>query len=200
MTGSGLDQDWTRRAGSARAFGDAADRCSWGAPARGSLGEGGPPRSKRDGPTSGPKTPSGGGWPQKAQRVEGVAEVGVAPIGAADAIGGASRGEGFKPTPRGLTGPIASKAEAPRFEPCPKGSSLKMRGVYGRHAQLRSPRERLVPFVASPAWRVRSAPGGWPRAKQTDPRPPPAPWRNRACCGSPPSSRGPAPWRQSCCP
>ena len=27
-----------------------------------------------------------GGWPQKAQRVQGVAEVGVAPIGAADAI------------------------------------------------------------------------------------------------------------------
>jgi hypothetical protein len=31
-----------------------------------------------------------GGWPQKAQRVEGVAGIGVAPIGAADAIGGAS--------------------------------------------------------------------------------------------------------------
>ena len=41
-----------------------------------------------------------GGWPQKAQGVEGVAEVCVAPIGAADAFGGALGGEGFEPMRR----------------------------------------------------------------------------------------------------
>ena len=37
------------------------------------------------------------GRPQNAQRIDGEAGIGVAPIGAADAIGGASGGEGFKP-------------------------------------------------------------------------------------------------------
>ena len=75
----------------------------------------------------------------------------VAPIGAADAIGGASRGEGFKPRHSGFAKPTASPAEAPRFEPCPKGYTLQVRGVYGRHARLRSWREPLVPFVATSA-------------------------------------------------
>jgi len=113
-----------------------------------------------------PKAPSGGGWPQKAQRVEGGAGIGVAPIGAADAIGGASRGEGCKPRPRTLAGPTASPAEPPRFEPCPKGSSQKIRGVYRRHARLRSRIKPLAPLVASSASRVRSAPGRWPQKAQ----------------------------------
>ena len=75
----------------------------------------------------------------------------VAPIGAADAIGGASRGEGCKPRPRTLAGPTASPAEPPRFEPCPKGSSQKIRGVYRRHARLRSRIKPLAPLVASSA-------------------------------------------------
>ena len=68
------------------------------------------------------KSPGGGGWPQKAQGVEGVAEVEVAPIGAADASTGAFGEEGSELRPRVLAGSTASPAETPRFEPCPKGA------------------------------------------------------------------------------
>ena len=63
-------------------YGEAADRCS-----RGIL-----PRAKRNGFYSTTKDPISGRWPQNAQRIEGVADVGLAPIGAADTSTGAHGG------------------------------------------------------------------------------------------------------------
>jgi len=107
-----------------------------------------------------------GGWPQKAQGVEGEAGIERAPRGAADALGGSARRGGLRTrTPR-TPRHIASRSKAPRVEPCPKGSTRQVRGVYGRHARLRSRIKPFAPFVASSARLVRSVPGGWPQKAQ----------------------------------
>ena len=197
-----------RRAGP----GDAADRCSWGVS----------PRAQRNGPHS--LTKSAGRRRMAAKRAKG-SRVGrtlqVAPIGAAGAIRGSARRGGLRAKAAGilrglpLRGPTHHcSSPASMARPCSFAASMDATHGSGRGLNP------FVPFVA----RLCQAYGGQappplrlppsprlrrtrrrtrtpsPSATRTDQRPAAAPWRSLACCGSPPSGRGPAPWRRSCYP
>jgi hypothetical protein len=87
----------------------------------------------------------------------------VASIDAAEVSRRAPGGEASGPRPRDPGAQTAAWTEAPRLEAPPRGlPSLRVRGVYGRHARPRPRMQPLAPFAAN-LRSVRMPLTGWPR-------------------------------------